>query len=98
MAEFDVTLSSMTEAAGNIRTYCDEFQSTADELKSATETLTTSSDGWNSEASQIFNENIVEAHRWLTEMANLVNEYAATLDKARDTYETADVTAAKNFQ
>ena len=98
MAEFDVTLSSMTEAATNIRTYCDDFKSTADELKQATETLTTSSDGWDSEASKIFNENIGEAHRWMSEMAAIIDEYAAMLDKAAQTYQDADQASAKNFR
>lgn len=98
MAEFDVTISSMSEAANNIRTYCDDFKSTADELKQATETLTTSSDGWDSEASKIFNENIVEAHRWMSEMGAIIDEYAAMLDKAVETYQSADQASAKNFR
>ena len=98
MAEFDVTLSSLTEASGNMRSYCEEFKVAADELKVATENLTSASDGWNGEASQIFNENIVEAHRWLTEMSVLVDEYAATLDKTHDIYQEADESAAKGFR
>lgn len=98
MAEFDVTISSMTDAASNIRTYCEEFKTTADELKQATNTLTTSSDGWDSEASKIFNDNIEEAHRWMSEMSAIVDEYAAMLDKAAETYTDADQASAKNFK
>lgn len=97
MAQFDVTLSSMEEAANNIRTHSEEFKTTADELKTATENLTTSSEGWDSEASKIFNDNIAEAHRWMTEMSGVVEEFAAMLDKSREAYETADLTSAKNF-
>lgn len=97
MPKFDVTLSSMTEAATNIRNHGEEFKTAADELKTATENLTTSSEGWSSEASQIFNENIAEAHQWMTEMSAIVEEYSQMLEKARDTYENADITSAKNF-
>ena len=98
MAEFQVTLSEMTTASGNVRKYCQDFKDAADQLKSATQTLTTSADGWSSEASQIFNENIVEAHKWLTQMSELVNEFAQAIDQSRDTYRSADETAAKNFK
>ena len=98
MAEFEVVLSNMSESAGKIREYCENFKTTADELKSATETLTTSADGWSSEASQMFNENIAQAHQWLTQMSELVNEFAAALDKSRETYQSADETSAKQFK
>ncbi len=98
MAEFKVTLSEMTTASGNVRKYCQDFRDAADQLKNATQTLTTSADGWSSEASQIFNENIVQAHKWLTQMSDLVNQFAEAIDKSRDTYRTTDETAAKNFK
>ena len=98
MAEFEVVLSNMTESASKIREYCENFRTAADELKSATETLTTSADGWSSEASQIFNENIGQAHQWMTQMSEIVNEFATALDKSREAYQTADETSAKQFK
>lgn len=98
MAEFEATLSEMTQSASKIREYCQNFKDTADQLKSATETLTTSADGWSSEASQMFNANIQEAHKWLTQMSDLINEYAQAIDQSRETYQTADETSAKAFK
>ena len=97
MAEFEVVLSSMTDTAGKVRQYCEDFRTAANELKDATAELTSSAEGWNGEASQIFNENIVQANTWMTEMSALVDEFAAALDKARETYQTADETSAKQF-
>ena len=49
MAEFTVTLSEMTQSAGKVREYCQNFKDAADKLKSATNELTSSSEGWDSE-------------------------------------------------
>ena len=98
MAEFELTASEMTSAAGKVKQYCQNFKETADQLKAATETLTTSADGWSAESSQIFNENIQEAHKWLTQMSELINQYAETIEQSRDLYVNGDEAAAKNFK
>lgn len=98
MAEFTVTLSEMTQSASKVREYCQNFKDAADKLKSATNELTSSSEGWDSEASKVFNENIEQAHKWLTQMSELVNEFAKAIDQSRETYQTTDETSAKLFK
>ena len=98
MAEFTVSLSGLTAAAAEIRTQSEAFRTSGDDLKSASEQLTTSSDGWMSEAATEFNERIVELHTWISDMCEIINEYSAALDKAEELYRTADESAAKNFQ
>lgn len=94
MAEFDVTLSAVTEAATNIGNYTQEFKEQADQTYQAAQTL---SEGWVGDASQTFVENMEQLHTWMNEMAATLDTYSAALNKARETYENADVSAAKNF-
>ena len=94
MAEFDVTLSAVTQAATNISNYTQEFKEQADQTYQAAQTL---SEGWVGDASQTFVENMEQLHTWMNEMAATLDTYSAALNKARETYESADVTAAKNF-
>ena len=94
MAEFDVTLSAVTQSATNISNYTQEFKEQADQTYQAAQTL---SEGWVGDASQTFVENMEQLHTWMNEMAATLDTYSAALNKARETYESADVTAAKNF-
>ena len=94
MAEFDVTLSAVTEAATNISNYTQEFKEQADQTYQAAQTL---SEGWVGDASQTFVENMEQLHTWMNEMAATLDTYTAALNKARETYENADGSAAKNF-
>lgn len=95
MAEFDVTLTAMNEAATNIRNYTEQFRDEADQTYQAAQTL---SEGWQGDASQTFVENMEQLHTWMNELVATLETYSAELEKSRDTYETADVSAAKNFQ
>lgn len=95
MAEFDVTLSAMQEAATNIRNYTEQFKDEAEQTYQAAQTL---SEGWQGDASQTFVENMEQLHTWMNELVATLETYSAELEKSRDTYETADVSAAKNFQ
>jgi len=97
MAEFEVVLSSLTDSATSIRAKCDDFRNAANEFKSATDTLTGNGD-WDSDAAQMFDANVTEANKWLNTMSDLINEFAAALDTARETYQTADETGAKQFK
>lgn len=94
MAEFEVTLSAVTEAATNISNYTQDFKEQADQTYQAAQTL---SEGWVGDASQTFVENMEQLHSWMNEMAATLDTYTAALNKARETYENADVSAAKNF-
>ena len=98
MAQFDVTLSRMTETANNMRTHCEDYRAAADELKNITENLTSASGGWDAVSSRKFNENIAQFHGWMTEMGALGDEYAVAVEKARELYENADISAAKQFR
>lgn len=95
MAEFDVTLSAMQEAATNIRNYTEQFKDEAEQTYQAAQTL---SEGWQGDASQTFVDNMEQLHTWMNELVATLETYSAELEKSRDTYETADVSAAKNFQ
>ena len=94
MAEFDVTLSAMTDAASNISTYTQEFKEQAEQTYQAAQKL---SEGWVGDASQTFVDNMEQLRTWMNEMAAVLETYSASLNKARESYENADVTAAKNF-
>ncbi|MBO4886251.1 MAG: WXG100 family type VII secretion target [Clostridia bacterium] len=98
MAEFEVVLSQMSEAAAEVKQHSQEYADAATNLKNLTNELTTSPEKWTSEASQIFNENIAQAHKWMLEMSDLLNEFGDALQKAREAYETADVNSSKFFK
>ena len=93
-AEFDVTLSAMTNAAKNIKNYTVEFKEQANQVYQAAQVL---SEAWVGDASATFVENMGELHKWMTEMAATLDTYSAALDTACETYETADINSAKNF-
>ena len=95
MAEFDVTLSAMTDAAQNIGNYNHQFKEEASQTYQAARKL---SEGWTGDASATFVSNMEQLNTWMNQMAAVLETYSAQLNKARDTYETADVTAAKNFR
>ena len=94
MAEFDVTLSAMTEAANNIRNYTEQFRDEAEQTYQAAVTL---NDGWVGDASETFHENMEQLHSWMNEMVSTLETYYAALNAACDKYEETDVAAAKNF-
>lgn len=99
MAKIDInSISEMHESAESIRQYCQEFKETANQLKSATDTLTQDSEGWQSEASEIFNANITDAKRWLDEIATVVEEFSAAIDEAGEKYTETDSEAAQGFR
>lgn len=95
MAEFDVTLSAMQEAATNIRNYTEQFREEAEQTYQAAQTL---SEGWVGDASQTFVDNMEQLHTWMNELVATLETYSAELEKSRDKYETADISAAKNFK
>lgn len=95
MAEFDVTLSAVSEAATNIANYTETFREEADATYQAAKTL---SEGWEGDASQTFVENMEQLHQWMNEMAATLETYSAQLNKARATCEEADRTATGNFE
>lgn len=99
MAKIDITsISEMHETASSIRELCEDFKEQATQLKAATDNLTQSSEGWQSEASEIFNQNITDAKRWLDEIAEVVVEFANAIDTAGDKYVEMDSTASQGFK
>ena len=99
MAKIDInSISEMHESAESIRQYCQEFKDTANELKNATDALTQDSEGWQSEASEIFNANITDAKRWMDEIAAVVDEFSAAIDEAGNKYQETDAQASQSFK
>lgn len=99
MAKIDInSISEMHESAESIRQYCEDFKTTATALKNATDTLTQDSEGWQSEASEIFNQNITDAKRWLDEIAAVVDEFSVAIDEAAEKYVDTDSQAAQSFK
>lgn len=94
MASFDVTLSALTKAASDIRTQTAEFKERANETLQAAQTL---GEGWEGDSYQEFFNNMQDLKNWMEQMAEVMETYATALDKAKDTYETADVSSAKSF-
>jgi len=94
MAEFDVTLSAMADAVSNIRNYTEQFKEEADQVYQAAQKL---SESWSGDSSQDFAANMEQLHNWMQQMAETLATYSEALSKARDKYEEADVSAAKNF-
>jgi len=62
MAEFDVTLSAMRDAASNIKNYTEEFKDQAEQTYQAAQKL---SEGWVGDASQTFVENMEQLRQWM---------------------------------
>lgn len=95
MAEFDVRLSAMADAANNIKNYTQMFKENGDAIYQAAQTL---SEGWQGDASQIFVDNMEQLHNWMNEMAVILDTYSAALDKNRSNYEEGDIQSAGNFK
>ena len=99
MAKIDInSISEMHESAESIRQYCEEFKNTANQLKAATDQLTQDAEGWQSEASEIFNANITDAKRWMDEIAAVVDEVSAAIDAAGNKYQETDAQASQSFK
>lgn len=99
MAKIDInSISEMHESAESIRQHCQEFKDAATQLKATTDELTQNSEGWQSEASEIFNANITDAKRWMDEIAAVVDEFAAAIDEAAERYVDTDAQAAQSFK
>lgn len=94
MAEFEVTLSSMTDAANNIRSQLEEFHTQAENTYNAARTL---SEGWEGDSYQEFVENMSHLHDWMGEMEDILTTYAQALDTAAQKYGEADKTSANAF-
>lgn len=95
MAEFDVTLSAMRNAANNIKNYTQQFKEQAEQTYQAAQKL---SDGWVGDASQTFVDNMEQLRQWMNELSVVLDEYSANLNKASENYEDADTSAVKNFR
>ena len=93
-AEFEVTLSAMTDAATNIKNLNEQFVDEANQTYQAAQTL---NDGWKGDASDTFLQNMEQLHKWMNEMAEVLDTYVTELNASREKYENADVSAAKNF-
>ena len=99
MAKIDInSINEMYESAESIRQYCQEFKDAATALKTATDTLTQVAEGWQSEASEIFNANITDTKRWMDEIAAVVDEFSAAIDEAGEKYVDTDSQAAQGFK
>ena len=94
MAEFEVTLSAMQDAATNISNYTQPFKEEADQVYQAVQTL---SEGWVGDASAEFADNMQQLHQWMTRLSETLDAYSAALNKARGDYDEADRAAARNF-
>lgn len=94
MAEFDVKLPDMIEAANNIKNYTEMFRETGDAVYKAAQDL---NNGWKGDAAQIFGENMEQLHNWMNEMAGVLDTYSAALDKNRINYEEGDIESSKFF-
>ena len=99
MAKIDInSINEMHESATSIREKCEQFKETANALKAATDALTQDAEGWQSEASEIFNQNITDAKRWLDEIAQVVVEFSTAIDDSAVKYMQTDAEAAKGFK
>ena len=99
MAKIDISsINEMHESATSIREKCENFKQTATQLKAATDARTQDAEGWQSEASEIFNANITDAKRWMDEIAAVVDEFAAAIDEAGEKYVDTDSQAAQGFK
>ena len=94
MAEFELTLSAMSNAATNIANYTQQFSEQAELVYQAAQTL---SETWTGDASTTWLENMEQLRGWMNQLVEVLETYSAALNKARDDYETADTNAAKNF-
>jgi uncharacterized protein YukE len=99
MAKIDIkSINEMHESATSIREKCEQFKETANQLKAATDALTQDAEGWQSEASEIFNANITDAKRWMDEIAQVVVEFSTAIDDSAVKYVQTDAEAAKGFK
>lgn len=96
MAEFKVTISEMTGAAGKLTAQAQAFADTANAVMQATTALTSS--GWQDEASEIFTEKIGELQTWCTEMSGIIETYGGALNTISDSYAQGDAFAASQFK
>lgn len=95
MANFDVTLSSLSEAAADIRAKTSDLMDEAQQTLQAAQAL---SEGWQGDAYEEFISNMQLLQNWMNEMGETLNNYATALDKAGETYSTADGNSASAFK
>ena len=98
MAEFKVTISEMTNAAGKTKNHAQAFRDAASALLTATQNLTAAGGGWDDDASQVFAEKIGELKNWCDTMGGIVDTYSGALDKISGKYDEADAQAATQFK
>ena len=96
MAEFTVTISEMSNAAGSFKSQAENFRSTASTMLSATEALVET--GWDDDASQTFRDKIAELKTWCDNMSGIIDTYSQALDKISGSYTEADAEAAAQFK
>ena len=92
--EYKVTSSAMNDAASNISNYTEQYIEQAALVYQAAQTL---SEAWLGDASVKWADNMEQLNNWMKQMAEVLGTYSAALKKAAADYESADVTAAKNF-
>lgn len=96
MAEFEVVVSELGNAAQQYKNQADAYQKTADAMLAATAALT--EENWVDEASPVFMEKMEELRSWCSTMTGIIQNYAAALTKIGEQYQTGDAQAASQFK
>jgi WXG100 family type VII secretion target len=87
MAQFNVTVSEVTNAATKIASAANDFLTTAGKVMQAAEALGSS---WEGDSQVAFMQEQQNAHSWYEKMAEIVTTYVESLNQAAKKYQDAD--------
>ena len=90
-SRIEVSISELQSAASKIMQYAADYQSAADNLKSAADVLAAT---WEGDSQVAFVAEQQSAYEWYKKMAGICEQYAQSMELAARRYQETDAEAA----
>lgn len=89
-SRLEVTVSELQQAATNISSSADDYETAAGQLKNAADELAAT---WEGDSQVAFVEEQTQAYQWYQKMAEICREFANAMQQAAQKYEETDAQA-----
>lgn len=94
-SRLEVTVSELQQAAANINTSANDYESAATNLKNAADELAST---WEGDSQVAFVDEQTRAYEWYKKMAEICRQFASAMQTAAQRYEETDAQATSTIR
>lgn len=94
-SRLEVTVSQLQQAATNISTSADDYETSATALKNAADELAST---WEGDSQVAFVDEQTRAYEWYKKMAEICRQFATAMQQAAQKYEETDAQATSTIR